>query len=653
MSPEPDQAARVVGTAGHVDHGKTALVMALTGADTDRLPEERARGISIDLGFAPLDLGPGAPPASVVDVPGHEDFIRNMVAGATGIDAVLFTVAADEGMMPQSLEHLIVLEALGIERGVVAVTKSDLVEPAWTEMVMETVAEALSGTVLAGATIMAVSARTGEGIEALRTALAAVLDEAPARSGGLPFRMPVDRAFGVPGVGTVVTGTVWSGTAVEGGELIAFARRRAGLAGRAVARRMDLRVRSIEVHGRRVALASSGQRAALGLSGGEASVVTRGAVLVTAGSPWRPAARIEADCWLASSAPRAVERGARVRLHHGTSEVMARIDWQGQERVEPGGRGAALLRLEAPIVPAAGDRFVLRAYSPVQTIGGGTVLIREPPRVSGRARADRGRWLAALAGAGPAERLQRVLESSGGKGIADGALPLDSGLAGPALDGARAAAGPAIRRLAGRWFARSVEEGVKVRLLECLADFHRREPLQPGMPLEAARQTLRPGAPELIESAISDLIDAGRLERRGTTVALAGRAAALDPALKAAALGIRSAYRAAGLEAPQTEDLVERLAIEPARLRALQAYLEREGELVKLASDWYADREAVEGARTAIVAHIVEAGHADTGACKEILGVSRKYLIPILEYLDRSGTTRREGNHRVLGKPVA
>ncbi|HET6341390.1 MAG TPA: selenocysteine-specific translation elongation factor, partial [Gemmatimonadota bacterium] len=259
---------RVIGTAGHIDHGKTALVQALTGVWTDRLPEERERGISIDLGFAPLHLGPDAPPASVVDVPGHEGFIRNMVAGASGIDAVLFTVAADEGFMPQSREHLLVLEALGVDRGVVAVTKSDLVNPDWADLVVETAREELAGSPLAGAEIVVVSAFRGTGLDRLRSALAAVLAATPERPAGFPFRMPVDRAFQVAGTGMVVTGTVWSGAVAEGARVIV---RPGG---------DEVRIRSLEVHGEPMARAGAGSRAALALAGPGAGTVRRGAALV-------------------------------------------------------------------------------------------------------------------------------------------------------------------------------------------------------------------------------------------------------------------------------------------------------------------------------------------------------------------------------------
>ncbi|HJU86100.1 MAG TPA: selenocysteine-specific translation elongation factor, partial [Gemmatimonadota bacterium] len=383
---------RVVGTAGHIDHGKTALVAALTGVDTDRLPEERRRGISIDLGFAPLDLGPGAPPASVVDVPGHEGFVKNMVAGATGIDAVLFVVAADEGMMPQSREHLLVLEALGVERGAVAITKTDLVDPEWAALVVETVREELGGSALADAPIVRVSSRTGEGIDELRRALAAALATAPAETDDFPFRMPVDRAFGIPGAGRVVTGTVWSGELAAGEFVLGLPEEERA------------RVRSIEVHGEAVQAVRSGRRAALGLaSGGQG--FARGTVLVSPGAGWRPWTRVEVAARVAPSAPRPLRSRDRLRVHHGTSETLGRLRWHGGNELGPGGEGFALLELESPIVAAVGDRLVLRAYSPVTTIGGARVLALGGRRLRGAARSERARRLAALEAAAGAERV--------------------------------------------------------------------------------------------------------------------------------------------------------------------------------------------------------------------------------------------------------
>jgi selenocysteine-specific elongation factor len=632
--------AHVIGTAGHIDHGKTALVEALTGVWTDRLPEERARGISIDLGFAPLDLGAGAPPVSVVDVPGHEAFVKNMVAGATGIDTVLFVVAADEGMMPQSREHLLVLSALGVERGVVAVTKADLVDAEWLDLVVEAVREELAGGPLAGSPVVAVSARTGAGVETLKAELARAVAARPARALDFPFRLPVDRAFGVAGAGTVVTGTVWSGAVAEGETVTVLPG-----GGRS-------RVRSVQVHGEGAPSVEAGRRAALALPGLDAAAVRRGATVVSAGAPWRSHARIDAVVRIARAAPRPLVAGARVRLHHGTRELMARIRPYGGRAIEAGAEGVAMLLLEAPLVAAFGDRFVLRSYSPVTTIGGGRVVALDPPRLRGAARRARGEELRALADAPAAERLARALAAAGTAGVEEAELPFVTGLGAAALAAATAAAesggDPAARRHGTRWFAAGAHAALGARLVETLTAHHAAEPLQAGLALEAARQRLAPAHPALVEAAIAEAERSGRVARSGATLALAGHA--VEPSGEDARLAalLRQAYAEGGIEPPDTADLAARLAADPRRVRVLQQYLERRGEIVKLASDWYADAAAIQRAQAALVTRLSGEGAAETGVFKELFGVSRKYLIPLLEYFDRSGVTRREGNRRVL-----
>jgi selenocysteine-specific elongation factor len=637
--PAAEALPRVVGTAGHIDHGKTALVAALTGVDTDRLPEERRRGISIDLGFAPLDLGPGAPPASVVDVPGHEGFVRNMVAGASGIDAVLFVVAADEGMMPQSREHLLVLEAQGVRRGVVAITKVDLVEPEWAELVAETVREELAATALAEAAIVRVSSRTGVGIEALRTELARAVAGASGRQDDFPFRLPVDRAFGIAGVGTVVTGTVWSGGVSAGDTVV-------GLPSGERAR-----VRSIEVHGATVASARTGNRAALGLAGGGQGF-GRGTTLVAPEVPWRAETRAEVRAWLSPSAPRGVRSRDRVRIHHGTTEAIGRLRWHEGREVPPGGAGVALLELDEPIAAAVGDRFVLRAWSPVTTVGGGRILALGGRRLRGAARAERARSLERFDAARKHDRMELALELAGAEGIEEAGLPVATGLGTQDLAEAARLAGSRVEQRGGRWFAASAREALMERIAAAVGEYHTREPLRPGMPLEVARRAAGRAPAILVEAAIDALAEAGRVERRGTALARAGHRIELGANDRDLVERALERYVRAGLEPPETPALAEELGVDSTRLRTLLRHLEERGRVVKLASDWYADPGALGRAERMLVERLggLEEG-ADTGAFKELFGVTRKYLIPILEYFDRSGLTRREGNRRVLAGP--
>jgi selenocysteine-specific elongation factor len=383
----------IIGTAGHVDHGKTALVRALTGIDTDRLPEEKRRGMSIELGFAPLVLD-RVGTVGVVDVPGHDAFVRAMVAGASGIDAALLVVAADEGVMPQTREHLAVLEIIGVRRGVVALTKCDLVDHEWRELAMDDVQSALRSTSLADAPCVSVSVRTGEGIAELTAALADILRGVPARSlDDLP-RLPIDRAFSVRGIGTVVTGTLWSGRLAEGDEVTLYPSGKRA------------RVRGVESHGRPMACVDAGSRAAVALAGATRVDAARGSVLVR-GAGWTPALAMRADVSLCAET-HALSARTNVRLHLGTADVGARVVSDGR-RLEPGGSHPVRLALATPIVARAGDRFVLRQASPPATIGGG--IVTDPIVRHRRAR------VFPSAGMEGRERLALIATEAGGRGV--------------------------------------------------------------------------------------------------------------------------------------------------------------------------------------------------------------------------------------------
>ncbi|MDO8963682.1 MAG: selenocysteine-specific translation elongation factor, partial [Coriobacteriia bacterium] len=357
----------VLGTAGHIDHGKSALVKALTGTDPDRLPEEKERGVTIELGFARLEL-PSGRALGVVDVPGHERFVRQMVAGATGIDVVLLVVAADDGVMPQTREHLAIVDLLGIPKGVVAITKSDLADPDWLAMVSEDVGRLIEGTSIAGSAIVPVSARTGAGLDELRAAIDAVAGDAPARHAALPMRLPVDRVFTISGAGTVVTGTMWSGTAKRDDPVEVLPSGRTG------------RIRGVQVHSKATDEAVAGQRVALNIAGLDKDEIDRGEVIAAPGT-LSVTDRFDARFTYLPGNEKPFVSGARVHVHHGTREVLGRVllmDDIGE--LQPGESAYAQLRLEDPVAPRYDDRFIVRSYSPVFTIGGGVVLDALPPR---------------------------------------------------------------------------------------------------------------------------------------------------------------------------------------------------------------------------------------------------------------------------------
>jgi selenocysteine-specific elongation factor len=611
----------IVGMAGHIDHGKSALVAALTGRTMDRLAEERRRGITIDLNFAPLELGPGRV-AGMVDVPGHEDFVRTMVAGASGIDVALLVVAADEGFMPQTSEHLTILEHLGVRAGIPVVTKADLVDPEWLELVLLDVAERLEGSSVAFDAPLAVSARTGQGLPELRARLAAQIPAARAIAD--LFRMPVDRAFSVAGIGTVVTGTVWSGQ-VGIGDVVAVAPD--GVTGR---------VRSVEMFGRSCAASEPGARTAVGLAGVARDALHRGQMLVRAGDPWQATTALDVELALDAAAPRALAHRARVRVHLGTAEVLARV--LPRAPIEPGGRGLARLALEAPVVARGGDRLVLRSYSPVATIGGGRVLDPLPP---GR----RASWPGGLTAAAAGEQLAALLDRRPA-GVQEALLPVLAGLPPKAaLATARALTGA--RNADGIWIPERIVDALGAKALAEIRRFHRAQPSERGLPLETLRHALRAPAP-VVEAALSGLDRAGKIRQRDGVVALAGFAPKVDGG-DAEVDRIVGILEQAALSPPSLAELeastgrrdlaaLLRLAARTGRVEAV----ERDRYYTRSALDRFAQTLTDLGRETDIV----------PAAVRERLGISRKFLIPLLEWADGKGLTVRIGDVRRLRVPA-
>jgi selenocysteine-specific elongation factor len=609
----------IIGTAGHIDHGKSTLVTALTGRPMDRLVEERRREITIELNFAPLDLGPGVV-AGVVDVPGHEDFVRTMVAGASGVDLALLVIAADEGMMPQTEEHLIVLQQLGVRAGIPVVTKSDLVDAEWLELVTLEVTERLSRSPIAFEAPIAVSARTGAGIEALRQRLIASAGNLPQRPADDAFRMPIDRVFSLPGVGTVVTGTAWSGRLTVGDSVLTLPSALRG------------RVRSLESHGQAVDRSEPGARIAVGMAGIERTALARGQVLVTDELPWSPSSALDVEIALDRNAARSLSPRTRVRLLLGTAEVMARV--LPRTPIEPGGQGMARMSLETPLVARAEDRFVLRSYSPVTTIGGGRVLDPLPPR-------RRSSWPEGLGSRDPGERFRGLLHRRPG-GIGTSLLPIILGLpAGEAADVARGESGA--RLLGGLWVTTGAVEEAGARALSLLRDYHRQHPSDRGMPLETLRHALR--TPEVIvEAALTDFARVGRLRSGDGLVTLAsfaprvaGGDAEIDRIVRILADAQLSPPSVAELEqSTGRRDLVALLRLAASR-----------GQVEAVERDRYYAREALDRFE-GVLNDMGQQGPIVPAAVRDRLGISRKYLIPLLEWADGRGITVREGDGRRL-----
>jgi selenocysteine-specific elongation factor len=609
----------ILGTAGHIDHGKTALVRALTGVDTDRLPEEKRRGITIELGFAPLRLD-GVGTLGVVDVPGHEAFVRTMVAGATGVDLALLVVAADEGVMPQTREHLAILRLLGVRSGVVALTKADLVDEDWLALVREDVQAALADGPLANADVVAVSVVSGAGMGELRDALVRAASAVPARRSEDLFRMPVDRAFTIRGTGTVVTGTVWSGSLGRDAALRLFP------SGETV------RARALHAHGQAVDSIVAGQRAAVALAGVELSRVGRGAVLVS-GDAWRAASVMRADVALLPGAPATFGHRSRLRLHLGTSEVGVRVV-SLDAPLAPGETRPVRLVVDEPVVARAGDRFVLRGGSPPETVGGGIVT---DPAAPPRARA-----LLGVQGA-PNAALEHFLREAGSAGVDVGPLPVRLGVPVSALkellDRADA------WRVGGLLFATSIRKSVESQLVATLALHHAADPLSTGAPRQWLRTRIR--APEpAVDAVLDDLVRDGRVVAEQGEVRLAEHAAQLTGRQRAIANELTDRLAAAGVEPPSLEELALSMRQPQAELAAICRVLTREGLLVAVEPNRHYAPESVRKLTSRLAAGML--GDADYGPAelREFLGTTRKFLIPFLEFCDREGYTVRDQTGR-------
>jgi selenocysteine-specific elongation factor len=609
----------IIGTAGHIDHGKSTLVSALTGRAMDRLAEERRREITIDLNFAPLDLG-GGRVAGVVDVPGHEDFVRTMVAGASGVDLALLVVAADEGMMPQTEEHLAILEQLEVRAGIPVITKSDLVDPEWLELVSVELTERLASSRVPFEAPIAVSARTGMGMAVLHQRLTAIAASLRPRSSADGFRMPIDRVFSVAGVGTVVTGTAWSGNLSVGEQVLVLPSGQEG------------RVRSLETFGHGVERSESGARTAVGLTGVDRTGLARGEVLVTPDLPWTPTSAVDVEIQLQPDAPRPLTLRTRVRLLIGTGEVMGRVLPRGT--IAPGATGLARLSLEEPIVARAEDRFVLRSFSPVGTMGGGRVLDPLPPR-------RRSVWPSELSAREPERRVRAILERRPA-GVAASFLPILLGLP-PTAAQAVARAEFTARNLNHHWVLRSSVDQTATKALTHLKEYHRHHPSVPGMPLETLRHSLHTPEP-LVEAALDDLIQAGRVRQRDAQVALSGfapRVAGGDAELERVVAILREAH----LSPPSIAEL-ERSLGKRDLLSLLRLAADR-GRVEAVERDRYYAREALDDF-TVIIEELGRQGTIVPAQVRDRLGISRKFLIPLLEWADGRGITVRAGEGRYL-----
>jgi selenocysteine-specific elongation factor len=632
----------IVGTAGHIDHGKSALVQALTGIDPDRLEEEKRRGITIDLGFAHLDLSEDLR-IGFIDVPGHERFVKNMLAGVGGIDLVLLVVAGDESIKPQTREHFEICRLLGISKGLVAITKSDLVERDILDLVRLEIQDFVSSSFLAGAPILPVSARTGEGLEALKAELRRLSLEVPPKFADLPFRLPIDRAFVMKGFGAVVTGTLIAGKIEREAEVEIFP------LGRCV------RVRGIEVHNTPATCAVAGQRTALNLAGVEAKEIVRGMVLAPPGV-FEATSRLDCRLRLLPIA-RPLKNRTRVHFHCGTAEMLAEVVLLDKKELRPGDTAFAQLRLLEAGLFLPGDHFIIRQFSPLTTIGGGVVLDNQPPK---HRLGDPvvGEFLSAMEGGSPATRLELLAQQAGEATLAalvarTGWLPAEISRVAKALEAQNRLV--LLGQPASVLIQREYFEELAKRVVERLGGFHAANPLVTGLPKEDLRSQSGTGGPRrpvpsplLFNAVLQALAAQGKVDLQGEVVRLRGHQIQLTPEETLAKEQIRAAFEKAGLAVPAAGEVLANLRIDRARAEKLLQILLKENVLLKVTEDLIFHRSALAQLRQALARRKAQSNRINVAVFKELTGLTRKYAIPLLEYLDREHVTRREGEERII-----
>lgn len=631
----------IVGTAGHIDHGKTALVRALTGIDADRLPEEKRRGITIDIGFADLDLGDVR--VGFVDVPGHEKFVKNMLAGAHGIDVVALVIAADESVMPQTREHFEICRLLGVKHGLVVITKKDLVDEEMLTLVREEATNLVAGSFLDAAPVVAVSSRSGEGLEELKSTLREIALAVPARSEEFITRLPIDRAFTMSGFGAVVTGTLVSGAIEEGDELELLP------AGR------HLRVRGLQVHGAKMKRATAGQRTAVNLSGIDTAELERGMVLAPT-QRLRPTQIIDARATLLDDAPRLLRSRQRVRMHIGAAEVLARVRvLEESGEINPGGSGFIQLRLEAPIVGVLKDRFILRSYSPLRTIAGGVIVDPFAPKHRTRELAHvRARLSALLEGSLEQQVGALVGKSSHGSNTAD--IVTRTGwrdqIVAAAVESARAQG--LITEAGGQLFATATLADLKQNIVKAVRAHHAAEPLSRGLGLEILRgRYFTHASPDLFRAIVTDLQQDNALVIEKDIARSPEHARAVSGEDAALRDRLEEIYREAKSSAPSISEALSRVGVPVSQhqhgRKILQVLIDA-GKLVRVDGEMFFYSSALDDliARLRAVAASKPDRAIDVAAFKELAGISRKYAIPLLEYLDRQRVTRREGDKRIV-----
>lgn len=624
----------IVGTAGHVDHGKTTLIKAMTGINTDRLKEEQERGLTIDLGFASLVL-PSGRQVGIVDVPGHEKFLKNMLAGASGVDIAVLVVAADEGAMPQTREHMEILELLETKHGVVALTKSDMVEEDWLDIVEEDLRETLKDTFLKDVKIVRVSGVTGEGVSDLIAEIDRLSQIVEQRSIVGPFRLPVDRVFTMTGFGTVVTGTLVSGTMKLGDPV------------KVLPEGLDTRIRQIQVHGKKQETAFAGSRVAVNLAGIETSDIRRGSVIVPP-SYIQASSTIDASVQVLKESPRPLKNRTRIRLHIGTAEIIGRTMILGADEIAPGEKGLVQLRLEEPVAAARGDRFVIRFFSPTKLAGGGIVL--DPAAIKHK-RGDQAiidRLNRRIKG-DPADIIEDALALAPA-GLQKKDIAAKTGLADAEIDSAltNLISEEKIIEHSGRYINSAVYAGAEARAKAALESYHKANPMRPGMPKEELRTHLGMQMDTKgYQSMLALTASRSAIAISETTVKLPAHEPSLNPQQEKIAKSIESDFLQSGANPPLASETEQKYGADSKEIISL---LVERGILIKITPELLIHKDSLQNAENAIRQYLESNGQITVAQFRDLIGSSRKYVVPLLEYFDSKRVTRRMGDQRVLWK---
>ena len=631
----------ILGTAGHIDHGKTSLIKAITGTDTDRLKEEKERGITIELGFASLDL-PSGQHLGIVDVPGHEKFVKNMVAGATGIDIVVMVIAADEGVMPQTREHMEICTLLGVQHGFVALTKTDLVDEEWLELAMEDVRDFTTGTFLDGAPIVPVSSTTGQGLAEFTKILDDISTTVPERPKSSLFRLPVDRVFTMKGFGTVITGSLLSGQVQVGDTIMIYPSR------------IISKVRGLQVHNQAVEKAFAGQRTAINFQGLEKASINRGEMLAFPGS-LTPSYMVDILLDYLSSNKKPIKNRTRVRVHTGTGETLGNLILLDREELNPGEKIAVQLRLDAPVSLVKDDRYVIRSYSPIRTIGGGQVLNPIPVKHK-RFKPEIVEKLTRIADLPPEEVIDYHVDQSGYQGVSFSDLLSMTHIPEKKLDqmlqGMLSKKTVILVDKEKRIYLHSSSfENLRQDLKGQLADYHQSNPLKAGMQKEELKsKTPRNLSPKIFSLLVNQMIRTNEVVSEEDTVRLTSHKIALGADQADIRDKIIKTYRDSGLQPPYFKELNRHLDADPSRAKDVLVLLVEEGRIVKVKEDLYFDAAAVESLKEKLIDFLNANGEITTPQFKDMTGASRKYVIPLIEHFDSRNVTIRIGDIRKLRK---